>query len=207
MARPINADPAATRARIQRAAGKLFARHGAAGASMRAIARDAQVSLATVHHHFGNKDGLYTAVVDGMYAEVGALRAELAALAETGPPNTLLEQAVRRAFQFALTHRETIRFTTRHAIDAGQVPAERQRDLLVPGLDEGVQLLALVTGQPERELRFALRSVTYLIVRYALTDPAELNLVLGEDLTPDAALTAVEDHLVTLATTLVTGAS
>lgn len=55
-------DPA-KRAAILQAAKQLFAEQGFDGASMDLIARRAGVSKLTVYSHFGDKDGLLTAVV------------------------------------------------------------------------------------------------------------------------------------------------
>jgi TetR/AcrR family transcriptional regulator, regulator of cefoperazone and chloramphenicol sensitivity len=49
-------------ARIRDTALRLFARHGVAGTSLRAVAREADVSPALVVHHFGTKQGLCAAV-------------------------------------------------------------------------------------------------------------------------------------------------
>ena len=49
--------------RIASAARRLFARRGYAGTSMADIAAAAGVSKATVFHHFGNKRGLYQALI------------------------------------------------------------------------------------------------------------------------------------------------
>ncbi len=56
-------DPA-KRAAILQAAKQLFAEQGFDGVSMDAIARHAGVSKLTVYSHFGDKDGLLTAVVE-----------------------------------------------------------------------------------------------------------------------------------------------
>lgn len=52
-----------TRQRILEAAERLFAEHGFAGTSLRAIIREAGVNLAAVHYHFGSKEALLEAVV------------------------------------------------------------------------------------------------------------------------------------------------
>ena len=49
--------------RIASAARRLFARRGYAGTSMADVAAAAGVSKATVFHHFGNKRGLYQALI------------------------------------------------------------------------------------------------------------------------------------------------
>jgi AcrR family transcriptional regulator len=53
----------ATRGRIMRAAALLFAEHGYDGASIRAIVAKADVNQAAINYHFGNKEGLYRAVL------------------------------------------------------------------------------------------------------------------------------------------------
>ena len=63
-----------------------------------------------------------------------------------------------------------------------------------------------MTGAPLEPLRLTLRSVSYLVVRYALTDGAELALALGRETEDSSALeAAVEDHLVFVARSLIAG--
>jgi len=54
--------PQQTRKAVLKAAEKLFAKSGFAGTSMRDISRASRVSQPLIHHHFGSKNGLYTAV-------------------------------------------------------------------------------------------------------------------------------------------------
>ena len=51
-----------TKDRILDAAEELFAAHGFAGASLRAVTRAADVNLAAVHYHFGSKARLFEAI-------------------------------------------------------------------------------------------------------------------------------------------------
>lgn len=65
-ARPVRnprTDGDATRARIIEAAGQLFGTHGFAETTSKAIAAQAEVDLASINYHFGNRDGLYKAVL------------------------------------------------------------------------------------------------------------------------------------------------
>ncbi|MFT3756768.1 MAG: TetR/AcrR family transcriptional regulator [Pseudoxanthomonas sp.] len=57
------ADGEATRARILHAAGELFAASGYAETTSKAVAARAGVDLASINYHFGNRDGLYQAVL------------------------------------------------------------------------------------------------------------------------------------------------
>ena len=56
---------------ILAAAARLFAERGYAGCSMQDVAHSANVSKANVFHHFGNKEGLYLAVIKGAIEEFG----------------------------------------------------------------------------------------------------------------------------------------
>jgi AcrR family transcriptional regulator len=60
------ADPrtALTREKLLDAAGEVFAEKGFRGATIEAISRRAGANLAAVNYHFGDKEGLYRAVID-----------------------------------------------------------------------------------------------------------------------------------------------
>lgn len=66
--RPRNA--AATRQRILAAAEDEFAQQGYQGARLREVARVAGVQTALIHHYFGDKQGLYQAVLDRAIAPI-----------------------------------------------------------------------------------------------------------------------------------------
>src|SRR4029077_1997457 len=53
-----------TRERILTSARELFARNGIGNTSIRAIAADAGVDSALVHHYFGTKEKLFATAVD-----------------------------------------------------------------------------------------------------------------------------------------------
>jgi TetR/AcrR family transcriptional regulator len=55
-------DPEGTRAAVLDAAERLFAEEGFAATSMRDISTASGISHPLIHHHFGCKEGLYTAV-------------------------------------------------------------------------------------------------------------------------------------------------
>lgn len=57
-----SADPGSTRTALLDAAERLFAEHGVDAASLRAITGEAGANLASVHYHFGSKEGLVRAV-------------------------------------------------------------------------------------------------------------------------------------------------
>src|SRR5215469_7545513 len=69
--RPGNAD---TRGEIVEAAKRVFAARGYDGTSLRAVAREARVDPALVHHYFDGKAGLFIAAMQLPFdpADVGA---------------------------------------------------------------------------------------------------------------------------------------
>jgi AcrR family transcriptional regulator len=67
------------------AANHHFAHHGFRGASLRDIAREAQVSLTLLNHHFGSKYQLLSAVIDNHRAMLDERASALLALMNTRP--------------------------------------------------------------------------------------------------------------------------
>jgi AcrR family transcriptional regulator len=67
-------DSAATRQRLVQAAGEEFTAHGIAGARVDRIASAARANKAQIYHYFGDKIGLFDAVLETFTAEaVGAV--------------------------------------------------------------------------------------------------------------------------------------
>ena len=87
------------------AAHRHFAQHGFRGASLRDIARDAEVSLTLLNHHFGSNHQLMEAVLDCHRARLDewlhALQALKSAPAGTTGVRELVETAIRIGFEMA----------------------------------------------------------------------------------------------------------
>lgn len=79
----------ATRERIFDAAEQLFAERGFEGASIRDIARAAEVQGALVNHHGGSKEMLFATVVARRADELARIRQEALAQAKAAGPLTL----------------------------------------------------------------------------------------------------------------------
>lgn len=97
-------DPVATRARILEAAGAEFATHGLGGARVDRIAQAADANKRMLYYYFGNKDELFTAVLEATYEDIRSAERELR-LADATP-----HEAIRRLIEFTweyfLTHPE-----------------------------------------------------------------------------------------------------
>ena len=199
MARPVAADAEATRARILAAAVQLVSEHGIAGTTVRDVAARAHVSLATVLHYFGSKEGLYQACVQAMDDELASLRAELLGAAGPGTsPADILGRMVRRAWRFACEHRVAHRIILRMVLDHGGLPKDRLETLLRPSLDDAEQILAPLLGVSPARARLTMQTLVQLVARYAICSDDEL-LLITATMTKDGAERAIGEHLTDLA--------
>ena len=76
-----------TTKRILDAAEQLFAKKGFAGTSLRAVIKAADVNTASVHYHFGSKEGLIEAVLERRAGPVNAERLRRLDALEAAHPN------------------------------------------------------------------------------------------------------------------------
>jgi AcrR family transcriptional regulator len=206
MARPVDADSEATKARVLESARILFSERGAGDTSMRDIAKGASVSLATVHHYFGSKGELFQRCVDEMYIELSTLRGELEALVQNADdPVSAFLSVIPATYTFVRKHRREVQLLMRTVIGTGRLEVKRRDEFLLPILDQGSQILSAVTGVDIVRARMTIISLNHLIIRYALTSGEDLVLVAGvsgdgtlEEREARAVL-RVEEHLRELA--------
>ncbi len=170
--RPEGDDP--TPARILEAAVPIFAAEGFAGASTRAIAGAAAVNVATLAYHFGDKQGLYDALVDRTYARL--LAVDLAvdgALPREGRVRVL----VARLYAFAHAHRDELRVLLRHVLDARRLPEAVQARWAAPLLSRVAELFAALDLPMTPAAVLAVHAVQHLVVRFAVSSPDDLAIV------------------------------
>ncbi|MCC7074969.1 MAG: TetR/AcrR family transcriptional regulator [Deltaproteobacteria bacterium] len=202
MARPVGADAAATKARILDAARALVAEHGIDGTSIRDIAAGSSVSLATVLHYFGSKEGLYDACIDAMYAELDQMRDAIFATFRPGATvELLLDEAVVAAARFVRQHRQANRMLLRTILDEGGMRPERRDRYLGAFLDDVAGGLATVVGMAPAQVKIRLQSLVHLMVRYSLHPSAELKMITGAT-TEAEAIAVVDRHLLEVARAL-----
>lgn len=87
-----------TREALLKAARAAFAEGGLEGARVDDIARRAGANKQLVYHYFGSKDGLYTAVLEGVYREIRDAEANL--MLDRLPA----EEAMRRLVEFSFDY-------------------------------------------------------------------------------------------------------
>jgi AcrR family transcriptional regulator len=89
-----------TEQRLLEAAGEIFAEHGYRNATVRQICEKAKANLAAINYHFGDKDGLYLAVL----RHLNKVRSERNPINKGLSSQATAEQKLR-AFISALLHR------------------------------------------------------------------------------------------------------
>jgi AcrR family transcriptional regulator len=97
-------DPERTRARILRAATAEFARHGLGGARVDRIAVKADVNKRMLYYYYGDKEGLFLAVLEDTYARIRSAEAELRLL-ELAPAEGV-RRMVSFTWEYYLAHPE-----------------------------------------------------------------------------------------------------
>ncbi len=189
-------DAGATRDRILAAGEAEFAAHGLRGARVQEIVARAGVNERMLYHHFGDKDGLYQAILERFLTGVAA--AVEKALEASGPdPQERLRDMLRRYFGGMATHPNIVRLflhealagwpsqhklaELRKAIDKRLYPlvtaffAEAQRSgVFREGLDPRVA--ALVAGGACLMIPLAMPRVQQIFAS-DFSDPAELRAV------------------------------
>jgi AcrR family transcriptional regulator len=179
MARPVGADAEATKARILARAAALVSANGIEGTSVRDIAAASEVSLATVLHYFGSKDGLYGACVAAMYTELKELQAVLTTAMSTSTPDTMLRTMVKASWVFVTAHRPAVRLALRAVLDRGGLNPEQIDQWFKPGVHAMEQVAGPALGLTSLQIRLAFQSTIHLLVRYAIHTPEELCLLAG----------------------------
>lgn len=178
-----------TRARILQEALPLFASLGYDGTSVRAIAGAAEVNVATLAYHFGDKEGLYKTLVSRLYADLATL--DLSGVEAGGD---LLGAHIRLIWRFVREHELHVRLLHRHMLDHGRHTEEADSPTAQPLLERADLFIGLFRPDSDlSERRFLLFSVLHLMVRFALEPADVLRRHYGVEGPSDAA---VEDWLV-----------
>lgn len=97
---------------------RLFADKGYAGTSMRDIAREMDLSVAAVYHHFPSKRDLYAAVASHAFRDKKP--ALLAAISGQGPAEDRLRSLMRRYAELVSDDPVFHRFFQRELLDADE---------------------------------------------------------------------------------------
>ncbi len=95
--------PTDTKEELLEAAIDLFATKGFAGTSIRDIARSMGMSISNIYHYFGNKEGLWIAILEYSVREMPGQLREVAAM--DMDPLERFRLLIRTQLSFSKTHR------------------------------------------------------------------------------------------------------
>ena len=178
-------DAEATQRRILTAAKKEFASLGLGGARIDSIARRAKANKRMIYHYFGNKEALFTAVVEDAY--LGIRKAEEKLNLSEMEPEDAVDELVRFTWHYYLKHPEFLTLVNSENLhrarhlrkskavhEANKAFIERVQSIIDRGVAKGV----FRTGIDAVNLNITLAAIGY----YYLTNRFTGAIVFGVDL-------------------------
>ncbi len=195
---------AATRMRILMAAEGEFADHGFDGATVRQIALRADIPVALVNYHFGNKEGLYRAIFEMRAPMIVDQRIAGLRLAEMEPdPERKVEMIVKAVLVPNLHMRSTEKNSSYARILAREVsdPKSHHRKVVAEFFDPIAYKVieALQRAMPDRtveEINWGYQAMLGVMV-YTMADTGRISRLSGGLCDPEDEMTTSR-HLVAL---------
>lgn len=128
-------DPERTMADILKVATAEFADKGLSGARIDEIAALTRTSKRMIYYYFGNKEGLYLAVLEDAYRRIRVVEAQLQL--EDLPPAQALRKLVAFTFDYQHEHEEFIRLVMNENMQRGEFLAQSRviQELNTPVID------------------------------------------------------------------------
>jgi AcrR family transcriptional regulator len=180
-----------TRARILQSAERLFARRGYRGVSLRDLARQCDVRMFTIQHHFGSKLALYRELLRLRDREVEALVRRV--LAEERSASALVGRVVDELFDFFLVHRDSVALRARAVLGEGLPrrgwPADESWVSFMSSTMHSRRI-----GAPGIDLRLLLITVEGILNNHAL-GVGRYQRLFGRDVTDPEVAARTKEHL------------
>jgi AcrR family transcriptional regulator len=167
-----------SRERILDAATALFADLGFEGASTRKIGSAAGANIAMIAYHFGDKEGLYAAVLHATHDRLLAI--ELPSPLPRGPEQRI-RALVSSAYAFGRSHRGEVRLLMRHVIEHGSLPDAVRSEGTARLFQKVTELTEALDLPGLANKRLELMSLNHLITRYILSDLADVSMLVGAE--------------------------
>jgi AcrR family transcriptional regulator len=195
---PVRRDPDASQQRILAAATEVFAAQGLDGARVDEIAERAGINKRMLYHYFGNKDDLFSAVLDEVYETI--CRDSAALDLDSNAPPTALARLVDFVVDYYLDNPKAITLLNaenlhkaRHLknserIRAIHLPFEEMLERL---LARGEKSGAFRDGVSGARLYISIVGLTY----YYLSNGHSLSVFFDRNLYDRAELEAWRDHI------------
>jgi AcrR family transcriptional regulator len=201
--RPTTRDPERTRAMILAAATEEFMRRGLDGARVDAIAARAGTNKRMLYHYFGDKEGLYLAVLEEVYAGIRSAERSLD-LTHRAPAEGLRELALF-TWRYFLDHPEFLSLLATENLHGARHLRRSTRVLEMHSTLQSELADVLRRGAAEGTFRPGIDPVEVYITIAALgffylSNRHTLSTIFARDLTAPERMARWEEHIV--ATTL-----
>jgi TetR/AcrR family transcriptional regulator len=187
----------ANEAAILRAAERVFARAGFAGARMAEIAETAGLPKPNLHYYFRSKRAIYRAVLDNILA---LWLAETEAITEAAEPRQALEQYIRAKMRFSRLYPDASRVFANEIIQGGAEIGDFLRGDMKTLIERKAAIIRrwIATGRmapiDPRHLFVAIWSVTQTYADFAV----QVHAVMGVAALSEAQFAAATDEIVAL---------
>lgn len=197
----VRRDPDATRAKILAAAWHEFAQKGFAGARVDAIADRSRVNKRMIYHYYGDKEGLFVAVLEAAYDRVRS--AEQALDLEHMEPDAAMRRMVEFTFDSFVEDRTFIQLLNnenlhkaRHLKKSARVRQMHSPLIGMIGgiLKRGEAAGAFRGGVDPTQLWISIAALGY----FYFSNIHTLSTIFGRDLEDEKALAERKRHVVEL---------
>nr|WP_157119045.1 TetR/AcrR family transcriptional regulator [Azohydromonas lata] len=176
-----------------------FADKGLAGARVDAIAEATRTSKRMLYYYFGNKEGLYVAVLENAYSAMRAIEAELHL--DDLAPEEALRKLVAHTVDYQREHPEFIRLVMNENMHRGEFMAQSKviQQLNVPAIDgvrriyeRGVETGAFRAGLDPLDIHMSISALSVFNVANRHT----FSLIFKRDLETPEAIEARRESIV-----------
>lgn len=191
-------DPERTRAAILAAATAEFSRKGLDGARVDQIARRSGVNKRMIYHYFGDKEGLYLAVLEKSYIAIRT--AEFALSLADQDPVEGMRTLVRFTWEYLAAHPEFLSLlgteNLHRAIHLKKLPHIRKLHspliaIISELLERGVKLKLFRKGVDPVQLYISIAALGF----FYLSNKHTLSTIFGRDLNVPTALAERGSHI------------
>lgn len=192
-------DPERTRAVILRAATAEITAHGLKGARVDAIAKRAGVNKRMLYHYFGDKQGLYLAVLEDTYAAIRT--AEHGLNLKECDPETGIRRLVEFTWNYFIDHPEFLALLATENFNRATYLRKSKRirhlhaplgDMIADLLKRGAAKGVFRRGVDPVELYISIAALGF----FYMSNRHTLSTIFGRDLSTPERLTQRSKHIV-----------
>lgn len=191
-------DPVKSKQTILQAATGEFCQHGFSGARVETIAARSRSNMRMIYHYFGNKEGLYLAVLEAAYARLR--NREHALDLDRASPVDGIRALIRFTFDFFAENQDVLALINSENTQKGRFLRKlpNVRAMTVPLLDSISVLLK--SGVQQKHFRRGVDAIQFYVSLVALSQLHILNrytlsIIFDEDITDAEWLRERRDHV------------